>query len=78
MDETRPIFQQIAEQIENEIIAGVLPRGVPSEPHSPRCSASSSRRGRHCTAEQPQPRKDALQGIFGGESAQISLRSRRR
>jgi GntR family transcriptional regulator len=25
MDETRPIFQQIAEQIENDIIAGVLP-----------------------------------------------------
>jgi GntR family transcriptional regulator len=25
MDESRPIFQQIAEQIENDIIAGVLP-----------------------------------------------------
>ena len=25
MDETRPIFQQIAEQIENDIISGVLP-----------------------------------------------------
>jgi GntR family transcriptional regulator len=25
MDETRPIFQQIAEQIENDIIAGALP-----------------------------------------------------
>jgi GntR family transcriptional regulator len=25
MDEDRPIFQQIAEQIENDIIAGVLP-----------------------------------------------------
>jgi len=25
MDENRPIFQQIAEQIENDIIAGVLP-----------------------------------------------------
>jgi DNA-binding transcriptional regulator YhcF (GntR family) len=25
MDESRPIFQQIAEQIENDIIAGTLP-----------------------------------------------------
>src|SRR3954466_11826333 len=25
MDESRPIFQQIAEQIENDVIAGVLP-----------------------------------------------------
>ena len=25
MDESRPIFQQIAEQIENDIIAGILP-----------------------------------------------------
>ena len=25
MDESRPIFQQIAEQIENDIISGALP-----------------------------------------------------
>ena len=29
MDESRPIFMQIAEQIENDIIAGVLARGGP-------------------------------------------------
>lgn len=83
MDESRPIFQQIAEQIENDIISGVLPgeTQVPSTNEFAafhRINPATAGKGVNLLVDEGILYKKRGIGMFVAEGAQARLVAKRR
>ena len=83
MDESRPIFQQIAEQIENDIISGVLPEEtqVPSTNEFAafhRINPATAGKGVNLLVDEGILYKKRGIGMFVAEGAQAQLVTKRR
>jgi DNA-binding transcriptional regulator YhcF (GntR family) len=83
VDESRPIFQQIAEQIENDIISGVLPEEtqVPSTNEFAafhRINPATAGKGVNLLVDEGILYKKRGIGMFVAEGAQARLVAKRR
>ena len=83
MDESRPIFQQIAEQIENDIISGVLPEEtqVPSTNEFAafhRINPATAGKGVNVLVDEGILYKKRGIGMFVAEGARARLVAKRR
>jgi DNA-binding transcriptional regulator YhcF (GntR family) len=83
MDETRPIFQQIAEQIENDIISGALPEEtqVPSTNEFAafhRINPATAGKGVNLLVDEGILYKKRGIGMFVAEGARARLVAKRR
>ena len=83
MDESRPIFQQIAEQIENDIISGVLPEEtqVPSTNEFAafhRINPATAGKGVNLLVDEGILYKKRGIGMFVAEGARARLVAKRR
>jgi DNA-binding transcriptional regulator YhcF (GntR family) len=83
MDETRPIFQQIAEQIENDIISGALPEEtqVPSTNEFAafhRINPATAGKGVNLLVDEGILYKKRGIGMFVAEGAKARLVAKRR